>query len=69
MSCAMPTVKQPGMIHVWGNFSSEALGLLPVLSKNTSLNKERDQEHPLRATSFSNPDTVCSLSQRSKYRK
>ena len=39
-SCVMPTVKHPETIHVWGCFSSKAVGSLTILPKNTAMNKE-----------------------------
>uniref|UniRef100_A0A9J8AJZ0 Tc1-like transposase DDE domain-containing protein n=1 Tax=Cyprinus carpio carpio TaxID=630221 RepID=A0A9J8AJZ0_CYPCA len=38
-SCVMPTVKHPDTIHVWGCFSSKAVGSLTILPKNTAMNK------------------------------
>uniref|UniRef100_A0A8C7T280 Tc1-like transposase DDE domain-containing protein n=1 Tax=Oncorhynchus mykiss TaxID=8022 RepID=A0A8C7T280_ONCMY len=39
-SCAMPTVKHPETIHVWGCFSAKGVGSLIILPKNTAMNKE-----------------------------
>uniref|UniRef100_A0A087Y8V5 Transposase Tc1-like domain-containing protein n=1 Tax=Poecilia formosa TaxID=48698 RepID=A0A087Y8V5_POEFO len=42
-SCLTPTVKHPETIHVWGCFSAKGVGSLTVLPKNTTMNKEWNQ--------------------------